>query len=111
MTITQTGHKGRQMTEVKIFFDDEDMYHEMAMDEYIMRYLLHHHVHGATLFRGAMGFGSHHHLHTPGRIGGTDAVPVMILFIDEDDVVQRILPHLKEVVSEGLITLQNVHRA
>lgn len=99
------------MTEVKIFFDDEDMHQGMGMDEYIMRYLLHHHVHGATMFRGTMGFGSHHHLHTPGRIGGTDAVPVMILFIDEDDIVRRVLPHLKEVVAEGLITTHEVRRA
>lgn len=98
------------MLEVKIFFDVEDMHNGKKTDEYIMRYLMHHHIHGATTFLGSKGYGAHHHLNEPGQIGASDALPVMILFVDEEARVRQVLPHLKEVVAEGLIIVNSVER-
>jgi uncharacterized protein len=98
------------MLEVKIFLDTEDMYGEHPLHEHITRYLLHHEIRGATLFSGIMGFGSHHHLHAPRRILASDAVPVMILFVDEEVKVRRVLGYLKSILPEGLITLHTVEK-
>lgn len=98
------------MLEVKIFIDAEDMYDGKKRDEYILRYLMHHHVRGATAFLGSMGYGAHHHLNEPGHIGASDALPVMIMFVDEESRVQHIFPHLKEVVGDGLIITNIVNR-
>ncbi len=99
------------MIEVRIFVDNENLYGNEKVDEYIMRYLLHHQINGATLFRGEMGFGRHHHLHTPRKLGGSDALPVMIVFVDEEENVRKVIPHLKEVVAGGLIITHSVERA
>ncbi len=98
------------MLEVKIFIDAEDMYDGKKLDDYILRYLMHHHIHGATVFQGSKGFGAHHHLNEPRQIAASDALPVMILFADEEQRIVQILPHLKEVVGEGLITIHKVER-
>jgi PII-like signaling protein len=98
------------MLEVKLFFDTEDLYQNTPLYEHIMRYLMHHEIYGATLFTGNMGFGSHHHLHEPKRIAASDPVPVMIIFIDEEEKVKRVIPHLKEAISEGLLVAHKVER-
>jgi uncharacterized protein len=96
------------MLEVKIFLEAEDLYKGKRMDEYILRYLMHHRVRGATSFVGSKGFGEHHHLNEPGQIGASDALPVMLVFVDEESRVQQVLPHLKEVIGGGLITVHKV---
>lgn len=98
------------MLEITIFLDENDLYENKPMHEYIMRYLMHHNIMGASLFVAMMGYGHKHHLHHPRKIGGMDEEPIMITFIDEEEKVRAVLPHLKEVVKEGLIVQKKVER-
>lgn len=98
------------MLQVQIFLDEEDLHKDGPLYEHILRYLLHHNIMGGTMFKGVMGFGSHHHLHAPRKIAGSDPLPVMIVFVDEEEKVAKVIPHLKEIVSEGLIIAQKVER-
>jgi PII-like signaling protein len=43
-------------------------------------------------------------------LGTADEKPRMILFIDEETRVREVLPHIKEVVREGLIVARTVER-
>ncbi len=98
------------MLEVKIFIDTEDLYGSSTLHEAILRYLLHHGIKGATLFRGVMGFGAHHHLHEPRRFAASDATPMMIVFIDEEERIRKLIPSLKEMVAQGLIVANRVEK-
>ncbi len=98
------------MLQVQIFLDEEDLHQEQPLYEHILRYLLHHNMMGATMFRGVMGFGSHHHLHTPRKLAGSEPAPVMIVFVDEEKKVDGVMPYLKQVIAEGLIIAQRVER-
>ncbi len=98
------------MVEVNIFLDESDIFEDKPMHEYIMRYLMHHFIMGASIFSATVGYGHKHHLHHPKKIGNVDESPIMILFVDEEEKVQQVLPHLKEVINEGLITLKKVER-
>ena len=99
------------MIEVTVFLDEDDMYNGKILYEYIMQYLIHHHVRGASIFAAMGGYGAKRHLHYPKKIGAADEGPLMILFIDEEEKVNTVLPHLKEIVREGLIVTKNVQRA
>lgn len=96
------------MTEVKIFFDEDDRYENQSIYDYLMHYLLHQHIRGATLFSVMMGYGQKHHLHSPKRLGTTDEQPLMIMFIEEEEKVKTVLPHIKEVIKQGLIVMHKV---
>jgi PII-like signaling protein len=98
------------MLEVSVFLDQDDRYEQHPADEHIVRYLMHHGIMGASVFTGSMGFGRKHHLHHPRTLGTVDECPVMILFIDEEEKVLAVLPHIKEVVREGLIVSRRVDR-
>lgn len=98
------------MLEIRLFLDEEDMHEGKRLDEYIMRYLMHHGIMGASVFPAVMGYGKKHHLHHTRTIGSADEGPLMILVIDEEDKLRAVLPHLKEVMRDGLIVAQRVDR-
>lgn len=98
------------MVEVTMFLDEDDQYQGKPMHEYIMRYLMHHNILGASMFTAFMGYGHKHHLHHPRKIGALDEAPIMILFIDEEENVRAVIPHLKEIIKEGLIVQKSVQR-
>ncbi len=99
------------MLEVSVFLDADDVHEGNRTYEYIVRYLMHHQVMGASVFEAMSGYGNKHHFNHPGIIGGTDEEPIMIVFIDDDDKVRAVLPHIKEVTKGGLIVLKRVERA
>jgi len=96
------------MLEVSIFLDEDDQYQGKRADEYIMRYLMHHGIRGASVFPAVMGYGRKHHLHHTRGLGNVDEGPIMVLFIDEEEKVRAVLPHLKELIKDGLIVTKRV---
>jgi PII-like signaling protein len=95
------------MLEVKLFIDDGDIYDGEQMVEAVLKFLLHNNIKGATVFDGRIGFGKHHHLYSPKLIGSTDAQPLMIMFIDDEYTIRGILPNLKKITGDSLITLNS----
>lgn len=99
------------MLELKIFIDEDDAFEGKPLYKYLVRYLMSHNISGATIFRGHMGFGAQHHLHNPRYFAGFDERPIMLLVIDSEEKIRAVLPHLKEVVTDGLIVFHHVERA
>ncbi len=96
------------MLEVNIFLDENDRRDNRPMHEYVVHFLMHHQIRGASIFAAMGGYGHKHHLHLPKRIGATDEAPILIVFIDEEEKILGVLPHLKEVIKEGLIVVKEV---
>jgi PII-like signaling protein len=64
-------------------------------------------VSGATLTRPQQGFGEHHHLHsTEGHGAEKRHLPVQIQFIESPDKVDALLPRLCDLVTDGLVEMQ-----
>ena len=72
----------------------------------ILTFLLENGVAGATMFRADAGFGSHHRLHTAGA-GSVEGehLPVRIEFLERPEVVERLLPGLCDIVTDGLVEM------
>jgi uncharacterized protein len=93
------------MLAAQIYLDEDDQAEGRPAYEYILRYLMHHDIGGATLFRGEMGFGAQHHLHAPGRLGAMDDRPLLITFIDSAEKVRRAAADIRTVFPDGVIVL------
>jgi PII-like signaling protein len=91
------------MVEIKIFLDEGDRYEDHLTYEYIMRYLMHNGIKGASIIPVFAGFGHKHHLHIPKSLGSVDEVPLILMFIDEDERVEAVLPHLKQIIKNDFI--------
>jgi PII-like signaling protein len=70
----------------------------------IMSLLLREGVAGATVTRPEAGFGAHHRVHTrEGGIETANHMPLRIEFVEAVRKVERLLPSLMELVTDGLI--------
>lgn len=63
---------------------------------------------GATVLRGPMGFGAHSRMHTAKLLELSTDLPIIIEIVESPAKIQALLPFLDEVVSEGLITIEDV---
>jgi PII-like signaling protein len=66
------------------------------------------HFAGATVFHGVAGFGAHSILHTSRILRLSEDLPVVIEIVDSEEHIQRLIPILDEMVSEGLVTMEKV---
>ena len=92
---------------VTIFINEDTQHHKTALHDSIMTFLMHKGVSGATATRAFSGFGSHQLLHTPKIEVLAQHLPIRIEFIDTPEKVEEILPTLYEMVSDGLVEVQD----
>ena len=92
---------------VTIFINEDTQYHMTALHDSIMTFLMHKGVSGATATRAFSGFGSHQMLHTPKIEVLAQHLPIRIEFIDTPEKVEEVLPTLYEMVSDGLVEVQD----
>ena len=74
----------------------------------ILGFLRHKHVAGATLLHADAGFGAHAEVHSSSSEYTAEHSPVRIEFIDTAERVDELLPTLYDMVTDGLITAQDV---
>jgi PII-like signaling protein len=92
---------------VTIYINEETRHHGSPLHEVIMTYLLHKGVSGATAIRALSGFGSHQILQTTAPEELAQHLPIRIEFVEEPAKVEEVLPTLYEMVSDGLIEVQD----
>ena len=92
---------------VTIYVNEDAQRHARPLYEAILEFLLHRGVSGATASRALAGFGSHHVVHTPKIEVLSEHLPVRIEFIESAAKVEDLLPTLYDMVSDGLVEVQD----
>ena len=64
---------------------------------------------GATVVRAIAGFGASARLHTSKVLRLSDDLPVIVEVVEDEKVLQKILPRLDELMGGGLITMERAH--
>ncbi|MFQ5576604.1 MAG: DUF190 domain-containing protein [Anaerolineae bacterium] len=95
-------------TKVTIYVSDHDRYHNQPLYAAILQRLKTEGAAGATVTRGLAGFGAHSRIHTANIVSLSDALPLIIEWVDRPERVERLLPQISSMVTEGLITAQTV---
>ena len=63
---------------------------------------------GCSVFRGVGGFGASRTLHTSHLLSLSDDLPIAIVVVDSAERIEAFLPQLDELVTEGLVILDDV---
>jgi len=63
---------------------------------------------GATVLRGIEGFGLNSRIKTAHILQLSEDLPLVIEVVDQAEKLEKILPEVKEMVKEGLITIEDV---
>jgi len=92
---------------VTIYINEDTQHRRNALHDSIMMYLMHKGVSGATATRAYSGFGAHRMLHTHRVEEVAQYLPIRIEFVESAAKVEEVLPTLYEMVTDGLIEVQD----
>jgi PII-like signaling protein len=92
---------------VTIYLNEDSHSPHGPLHQTVLQFLIGKSVAGATLIRPHSGFGSHHQLHSPDMEARAEHLPIRIEFIDTAERVDRLLPTLYDMVTDGLIEVQD----
>lgn len=63
---------------------------------------------GVTVLRGIEGFGVHRRLHASQLVEVDGDLPLIVEAVDRPEAITRLLDAVREIVSEGLVTVEEV---
>lgn len=92
---------------VTIFINEDSQHRKTPLHDAIMAFLMNHGVAGATATRAYTGFGIQQQLHTPKIEVMAFHLPIRIEFVESPEKVEEVLPTLYEMVTDGLIEVQD----
>jgi len=93
---------------LRIYVGESDRWHGRPLHEAIVHKARELGLAGATVLRGLGGFGASSRIHTAKLLRLSDDLPLVIEIVDRPDRIETLLPHLDDMVGEGLVTLENV---
>ena len=93
---------------LRIFIGEGDRWQGAPLYESIVLKARELHLAGATVLRGPMGFGATSRLHTTKVLRLSEDLPIIIEIVDSRPKIEEFIPHIDEMVQEGLVTLERV---
>lgn len=92
---------------VRVYFGEDDRWHGKPLYESIVEEARRQDLAGATVYRGASGYGASSRIHRKQLLMSSD-LPIMVCLIDTAEKIERFLPTLQSMVSEGLVAISDV---
>ena len=93
---------------LRVYVNEQEKRGSVPLYEWIIQQALEQGLAGATVLRGLEGYGCHHRLHTSKLLALSVNLPVVIEIVDEAAAIEGFLPTLDDVMTEGLVTRENV---
>jgi PII-like signaling protein len=102
MTLTGTALR------MTVFIGENDQFHRRPLYTEIVHRAHKAGLAGATVLRGCEGFGASSRIHTSRILSLTEDLPTVILIVDRAEKIRAFLPQVEELVTEGLVILDEV---
>ncbi len=93
---------------VSIYIGESDQHRGKPLYMALLEFLRKEGASGATVTRGLAGFGAHSRIHTATIVTLSTDLPVKLEWVDLPERVERLLPQVRRMVDDGLITLEEV---
>ena len=94
--------------QVTIYLNEADQWHHRPLHVEILNYLRKENVYAATAIHAVAGCLGRHRVQTSHLVDAGGKLPVIIIFVDTDEHVNRVLPTLKEMAVHRMIVRENV---
>jgi PII-like signaling protein len=94
--------------QVTMYLNESDEYQQKPLYLAILNYLREQNVAGAVAFHAVAGFNGRMRVKTASLVEAGGKLPIVVVFVDTDDHIGRVLPKLREMASHRLIVRENV---
>ncbi len=92
---------------VRIYLGEDARIGRSPAPEAILEYLRGERAQGATVLRGSSGFGATGQIHSLRLVDVAQHLPVVVEWIDRPEVIERLLPRVKQLAPGALITVDD----
>jgi PII-like signaling protein len=93
---------------LRIFFGEDDKHGNLPLYEAIVLKAREMQLAGATVIRGAVGFGHSTVIHTTKILRLSQDLPIVVEIVDSQEKIDSFLPVLDGMMSSGLVTTEKV---
>ena len=94
--------------QITIYLNEYDKWRNKPLHLELLKMLRSENVAGASAFHAVGGSNGRNQVHTSGLVEAGGNLPVVIIFVDLEEHVQRVLPRLREMAPHRLIVRENV---
>ncbi|MGO9831665.1 MAG: DUF190 domain-containing protein [Myxococcaceae bacterium] len=98
---------GEQMM-VRIFLGEDDRWHGQLLHVALIERFRKEGIAGASVFRGVCGFGARSIVHSTHLLRLSEDLPLVVEVVDTPEHIERMLPIIDTMVTEGLVTVEKV---
>ena len=91
-----------------MYLNESDRWQHKPLHLEILQFLRRENVAGASAFHAVAGFNGRNRVHTSSLVEAGGDLPVVIIFVDFEEHVIRVLPQLCEMARGRLIVRENV---
>jgi|SRR5579884_1494215 len=92
---------------INIYIGHSDRWHGQPLYNAIVQRARQEGLAGASVVQGIEGFGANSRVHTASLLDLSTDLPIKIEIVDTAERIERFLPLLDEMVTEGLITIED----
>jgi len=92
---------------LSIYVDESDRYGEKPVYEVLVDIFYKKKIAGVSVFRGVAGYGSDGVYHTSKMLALSGKMPIKIEVIDSEEMINKVLPDVYQVVEKGLIEVSD----
>jgi PII-like signaling protein len=93
---------------LRIFLGQDERHEHQPLYEAIVMKARKHHLAGATVLRGPLGFGHSSRIHTTKVLRLSQDLPMVVEIVDTEEKINAFLPVLDAMIGSGLVTLEKV---
>ncbi|HCF58346.1 MAG TPA: hypothetical protein DFS52_10185 [Myxococcales bacterium] len=98
---------GEQML-VRVFIGEADRWHHQTLSQALLERVRREGFAGATVVRAVAGFGARSVVHTANLLRLSQDLPIVVEIVDSEEQIERLVPILDEMVTEGMVTIEKV---
>ncbi len=91
-----------------MYLNESDQWRRKPLHLEILNYLHSENVYAATVLHAVGGFFGRQRVKTSHLVDAGGKLPVVVIFVDTDEHVSRVLPTLKEMAANRLMVRENV---
>jgi PII-like signaling protein len=101
-------HLTRHVYRLTVLIGEDDYWHHKPLYHEIVTRARETGLAGATVLRGCEGYGATGRVHTTRSVELADNLPIAVVIVDSEDRIRGFLPLLDELVTEGMVCLDEV---
>ena len=94
--------------QITMYLNESDEYERKPLYLAVLNYLREQNVAGAVAFHSVAGFNGRMRVKTASLVDAGGKLPIVLVFVDADEHIERVLPKLKEMAANRLMVRENV---